>query len=270
MPPGEDPDTLVQRGGAAAPRSILRDAVDVLERKLQLLEPKGWFGDMHRAREALDRLLPTLRAPSDPVTKELYITRVAERLGIPRETIATEVASTVRAPVVTSPRPVERPVAPRRTENGTVRSPVAEIERKLLRLFLLRPQWLARAREEVKADRFTLPAFRRIYEALLALPPDAPVGDALVHLDERARDAWSRVLEVTFPTEGFDVDREYAGALEALEEIHTFPSIAGERDPRRSRERRNALSKEGQARYTWYLRTQSRSPVGRDDSPLEE
>ena len=31
---------------------------DVIERKLQLLEERGWFADIHRSREALDRLFP--------------------------------------------------------------------------------------------------------------------------------------------------------------------------------------------------------------------
>ena len=99
MPPGDDPDTVVQRGGAAALEAIIGDASDVLDRKLQLLDHKGWFGDVHKAREALDRLLPTLRAASDEVTRELYISRVAERLGIPREVVLRETAAVgTRAP----------------------------------------------------------------------------------------------------------------------------------------------------------------------------
>ena len=42
LPEGEDPDTLVRRGGADALLPVLRDAVDVLDRKIQLLERKGW------------------------------------------------------------------------------------------------------------------------------------------------------------------------------------------------------------------------------------
>ncbi|HEU4525686.1 MAG TPA: DNA primase, partial [Gemmatimonadales bacterium] len=45
LPPGEDPDTLVKKGGVAALDEIVADAVDLLERKLQLLERKGYFED---------------------------------------------------------------------------------------------------------------------------------------------------------------------------------------------------------------------------------
>src|SRR5690606_6163382 len=38
LPQGDDPDSLVRKGGAAALGPFLDDAVDVLERKLQMLE----------------------------------------------------------------------------------------------------------------------------------------------------------------------------------------------------------------------------------------
>ncbi|HEX9895341.1 MAG TPA: DNA primase, partial [Gemmatimonadales bacterium] len=90
MPPGEDPDTLVQKGGAAALQPLLRDAMDVLERKLLLLEQHGWFEDVSKRRDALDRILPTLRAASDAMVRDLYIGRVAERVGVSRETLERE------------------------------------------------------------------------------------------------------------------------------------------------------------------------------------
>lgn len=272
MPMGEDPDSVVQRGGAAALTPILHDAVDLLERKLQLLEVKGWFGDVRRSREALDRLLSTLRAAADPVTKELYISRVAERLGIPRDVVATETAA---RPSYDAPRSVTPAVAshhsasPVRDVQGP-RPPGAEIERKLLRLLLMRPEWLTRAREEIPLDRFTVGAFQRIFAALVALPDAAPLGDALEALDERARDAWNRLTEPGGAPEGYNVDREYVGALEALEEIHAFPDIAAEPDGRERRRRWQALSKEGQARFRLYLATTRQPRSGSGAMPPEE
>ena len=274
MPEGDDPDTVVQRDGAAAFQAVLDDAVDVLERKLQLLDRKGWFADVHKAREALDRLLPTLRAASDPVTRELYVSRVAERLGVPREVVASEAVVKPRA--VLAPPVGAGPGMPVRRESSgpgparDVRTPGAAIERSLLRLLVHHPDWLARARSEIAPDRFTVPAFRRIYEALLALPDGAPVGDALAALDERARDAWQRLTSPAPAPDGPAVDREYAGALEALEEIHAFPEIAAEPDPLEMGRRWRALSPEGQARFRLYLATTRRPPRGRaDPSPKE-
>jgi DNA primase len=271
LPEGDDPDTVVQRDGAPAFQALLDDAVDVLERKLQVLDRKGWFGDVHKAREALDRLLPTLRAASDPVTRELYVSRVADRLGIPRAVVATEAVARSRPmaamrPAVPAPM---RPASPER-EAGDPRTPGAAIERNLLRLLLRHPEWLARARAELAPDRLGVPAFRRIFEALVALPEHAPVGDALATLDERARDAWGRLTAERPTDDPPDPDGEYAGALDALEEIHAFPEIAGDPDPLEMGRRWRALSPEGQARFRLYLATTRRPSRGRADPRPQE
>ena len=87
MPAGEDPDTLVRRGGAAALEPLVDDAMDVLERKLQLLQQRGWFEGVEHQRDALDRLLPTIRATADPIMRDLYLKTVSERTGVSREVL---------------------------------------------------------------------------------------------------------------------------------------------------------------------------------------
>src|SRR5690606_4864289 len=62
LPPGEDPDSLVRRGGAGALRGYLHDAVDLLERKIQILELRDYFSSIAGKRRAVDSLLPTVRA----------------------------------------------------------------------------------------------------------------------------------------------------------------------------------------------------------------
>ena len=106
-----------------------------------------------------------------------------------------------------------------------------------------------------------MPTFRRIYDALVALAADAPVGDALLQLDARAREAWAMLVEQGLPGEGFDADREYAGALAALEENHLFPEIAADPDPVERRRRWLALSHEGQKRFQSYLNARRNAPV---------
>ena len=269
LPTGDDPDSLAQRGGAAAVESVIHDAIDLLERKLQLLEGKGWFNDVHKAREALDRLLPTLRAASDPVTRELYTSRVAERLGIPRETIAAEAA--LKGPPSAAPI---RPAAPvqRTTARGPSlpRLPGAEMERKLLRLLALNRTWLTRARDEIDPGLFQIPAFHRVFKALIALPADAPTSDVGAHLDEQARDAWAKLVEGGLPGEGYDFDREYADSLAAIEEIRLFANIEAEPDRTTKQKLRALLSKEGESRYSLYLRNKARPPAGDHAPPLEE
>src|SRR5690606_4480858 len=82
LPDGEDPDSLVRGRGAAALGRYLDDAVDVLDRKLGILERRGLFASTSGTRRAIDALLPTLRAASDDVVRGVYVARVAEKTGV--------------------------------------------------------------------------------------------------------------------------------------------------------------------------------------------
>ena len=87
LPPGEDPDTLVRKGGVEALEPLLRDAIDLFERKIQLLERAGWFEGFDRRRDAVDRLLPTIRAAADPITRELYLSLASQRSGVSKDVL---------------------------------------------------------------------------------------------------------------------------------------------------------------------------------------
>src|SRR5690606_22887757 len=93
LPQGEDPDSLARKGGAAAIANVVGSAIDVLDRKLQILEERGFFADIEGVRHALDRLLPTVRAAADPALKDIYVARVAQRTGVRRETIERALTS---------------------------------------------------------------------------------------------------------------------------------------------------------------------------------
>ena len=90
LPDGEDPDTFVKKNGAAALTARMRDAIDVFERKIQLLERAGMFAELHKKRRALDRLLPTIRAASDQIMRDLYLARASEVSGVAREVLERE------------------------------------------------------------------------------------------------------------------------------------------------------------------------------------
>lgn len=92
LPEGEDPDTLVRREGAAALRRALGDALDIVDLKLKILDDRGRLSTSAGKRDALDRLLPTLRATVDESLRDIYIGEVAERLAMRRETIEEELA----------------------------------------------------------------------------------------------------------------------------------------------------------------------------------
>lgn len=92
LPDGDDPDTFVRSRGAEALERHLKDAIDVFERKVQLLERGGWFSDLTRRRAAVDRLLPTIRVTRDPVMRDIYLGRASEVSHVGREVLEREAA----------------------------------------------------------------------------------------------------------------------------------------------------------------------------------
>ena len=218
MPEGEDPDTLVRKGGAAALAPILKDAVDVLDRKIQLLERKGWFEGLEHRREALDKLLPTARAAADPIARELYLVRISERTGVSRAVMEQELNNRPE------PRPTPAPAEPREPGRREprpaprLRVPGASLEEQLLRTLLASPGWLERARQEVPPETFEVGSYRELFEALLALPEGAGPGAAAERLSPRAQESMQRLLEQAAEAAAAEMnfDDEYAGALTGL------------------------------------------------------
>jgi DNA primase len=144
--------------------------VDVLERKIQILERKGFFGSLPGRRRALDRLLPTIRAASDPITRDLYISRVAEVAGIRKDVLQREVDPKEQTPTV-SYRPLPSSTAL-----------PSNAERSLLLLMMAGEPWRARVVEAVDPEEFEFSTYRALFEALADDAPD--------RLDETAARAY--------------------------------------------------------------------------------
>jgi DNA primase len=217
MPEGEDPDTLVRKGGAAALQPILDDGIDLLERKIQLLERKGWFEGVEHQREALDRLLPTIRAAADPITRDLYLKAVAERTGVSREVLREQAAARAAAP---SAPPPDSPMPSRsRPVRATRRRRHEDLgaERDLLRVLMKEPAWLARAATEVPAEWFETAALREVYEALRRSPENVGSGIFLEQLSPEGRRAWAWLSGLEAKYGSPEPDATYVAACRALE-----------------------------------------------------
>src|SRR5687767_14431794 len=107
LPEGEDPDTFVDVHGRAALEAHIDAAMDVFDRKVQILERQGWFADLHRRRRAIDRLLPTIRATIDPLTRDMYVARASEASGVDRAVLAREAGELpARERARSAPQPV--------------------------------------------------------------------------------------------------------------------------------------------------------------------
>ena len=188
LPPGEDPDTLVRSKGADALQALVDDAVDVLDRKLRILDERDYFSSIERTRAAVDRLLPTLRAATDPALRDIYVAKVADRTGVRRETLEAEMARTRPAPG--APRPEPRPAAAPRPDARMRRHGA---ERKLLQVMVRGAEWVERAAELISPEDFFDPYHRTIFQALLddpemRSPPASMDPVAAQRLDEILED----------------------------------------------------------------------------------
>lgn len=189
LPDGEDPDTFVKAHGAAALTARLKDAIDVFDRKIQLLERAGMFSELQKKRRALDRLLPTVRAASDAIMRDLYLSRASEVSGVAREVLEREMLGKPTPTVsVSSPPPAPRispAIRARRGEQRIQRSERGDsAEREIIRAILLNRSRLEHIAEKLGAQSLRDPQYRAIYRALIAADPDSTIEEVTANLDE--------------------------------------------------------------------------------------
>ena len=196
--------------------------MDVLDRKIQILERKGWFEGLEHRREALDRLLPTIRAAHDPITRELYLSRVAERTGVDKKVLETEVAAMrewVETPTARgaggqggsgAPPVRDESARPARANPG------ARDEEALLAIALADDAWRRRTVEAAQPDWFEVPELREIFESLARLPA-ADLAVIPEGLSPAAQGHWTALLDRAVLRNGRGLDQEFTTACQLLE-----------------------------------------------------
>lgn len=222
LPPGDDPDTFARKAGRDGIERALAAAVDVVERKIQILERGGWFADLHRRRQAIDHLLPTIRATLDPVTRDMYVARVSEATGVDRQVLAGEAEAPER-----SDRPPAQAARPdtvrRRTDRPGVDRPRpgglpgagAAAERELVRVMLTSRVLVERILERIGPGEFRDPRYREIFEQLVAVGPDAIIGDVAAGLAPESLPVLQALLEEQGAV--IDIERTVTDCLARLE-----------------------------------------------------
>jgi DNA primase len=249
LPPGEDPDSLVKGGGVGALDAVLRDSIDLFERKIQLLDGKGWFEGVDHRRDALDRLLPTIRAAADPITRELYLSLAAERSAVSKEVLEQELKSGAAA----GQRGSGAVVPARRDTPGagagarrTRKSP----ETRLLVALLASPEWIPRARDEVPPSLFESPRLREVFEALLQR--ESPSDQMPDGLSEEAARAWSYLKEAALDPNRQDVATLYDRAAQILRARPQYREMHALADPGDKQRTRAELRAQFPAADAWY------------------
>ena len=227
LPSGEDPDTFVRSHGRDGLERLVGQSIDVFERKIQLLQRGDWFGDLHRRRRAIDLLLPTIRAASDPVTRDLYVGRASEASGLDRAVMNDEVANPAngrRARVrrderVVAPAPelaatpAERP-RPRAPYRATGKGSSAE--RELVRVMLGQRSVVERVAERIGPADFRDLVYRQLYDALAKLDTDASIEEIAQAVSPDAVSVLESLLGGLDAVQ--DVERTVADCISQLEQ----------------------------------------------------
>lgn len=201
LPDGEDPDTYVAKAGPDAFERAAAASVDVFDRKIQILERAGWFSDLRRKREALDKLLPTIRITQDPLLRDLYVARTSEVAGIARDALMRELARETgpreRRVAAETGEPAENggsAAVRRRERRADHRALGVRAERELVRLLLHQRRYVETTAEKISAAMFADDAYRAIFRELTRDSPDVGIDEMVAGLDEDATEVLQELL----------------------------------------------------------------------------
>ncbi len=244
LPDGEDPDSIARAGGAEAVRGFVAQAVDVLDRKIAILDERGYFDSIEKTRRALDRLLPTLRAARNKQLRDIYVTRVAELTGVQRKTLLGELQQRPLHAV----RP--RPATSRRRPSPRVHGLGAE--RTLLLLLIKDRDWIEKAGERIGPSDLEDGANRVIFEALITDPelealPDDTMAQAVQRYEKLMADPETLAspeqvfADTVAKIEGNGFDRRLEAIEEEIRRAGTEEQFRLVRDKERLMKERRAL-----------------------------
>jgi DNA primase len=222
LPPGEDPDTIVQKEGVEALRELISDRADLLDRKIQILREADFFSSLDRTRRAVDKLLPTLRATADPALHDMYVMKTSEVTGVRRETLEAEIAKAAAKSIREKDR-TARPAPAKEWGKGGARPRAPSLrvtfdgmgaEPQLLKVLVRGAEWVERAAELISPQDFEDPHYRAIFEALLDDPElRAPPLD----MDPQAADRFDAIrLDPEELTHGLDVFTKSVNRIRVL------------------------------------------------------
>ena len=188
LPPGEDPDTFVKAEGSAGLEAQISASIDVFDRKIQILERAGWFGELQKKRRALDRLLPTIRATSDELMRDLYVARASEVTGVDREVLQRELGTRAAAPerpAATASVPQRPTIRGRVVDRRKKLSPAgSSAEEALIKVMLQEPAQVEQIAERIGPEAFHDPDYRAIFSGLLGVGDAGSLLDLAAILDE--------------------------------------------------------------------------------------
>jgi DNA primase len=164
LPAGEDPDSFLQRHTGEEFRHYIEEAMTFLD--YQLARAKRFYDLQTPAGQAdcVARILPLLRKIDNRVEQWGYVTRLAEKLGVPVQVLQQELST--RAPMAARG---EQTLAADTTPQGPS---LSRVEYDLLRLVMHDVPLLAQVQQRITPADFQEPQLRDLYTLLLRVATD--------------------------------------------------------------------------------------------------
>ena len=171
LPAGSDPDSFVRREKKAGFERILGDALPVVEYLLDQAGRRYATATIEGKVRALRELIPALNGLQDPLERNLYIERVAHRLGLKESQVRAQLRGK-------SERAEEIGKTPGKTPQGPTH------ERLLLQLMLLRGQVIPAVEEVVGKEGFLDPRHQKLARELMTFWENEKKMDAQAFLNQ--------------------------------------------------------------------------------------
>ncbi|MGE3855786.1 MAG: DNA primase [Dehalococcoidia bacterium] len=198
LPAGDDPDSLVRRDPEAL-RALIREALPVADHLFAAVTKATDAADPRSRSRAVEALLPTIAAMTDPVVKSHYVQRLARIGQVDERTVLTLLAQRAAG------RP--RPVATPREVAAAKKQPAAppDGETQLLRLLVQRREARA-AGVALDHDTFEDSINRALFAAWAE---DIDLEEHLDDLDELLRERHALLTASALP----DYDARHIGPM---------------------------------------------------------
>jgi DNA primase len=184
LPSGFDPDSFIRQEKRAGFEKALADALPLVEFILEQAQRRFSTATVEGKVRAARELIPALNRLQDPLEQNLYIERVASRLGLKEAQIRAQL------------RGGEKPIAEAGMAPPRSRGPAHE--RLLLQLMLMRAEVIPEVEEELGREGFSDPLHQKVareIKALFKTGEKVNVQDLLCQVgDEEVKDFISELL----------------------------------------------------------------------------
>lgn len=187
LPGGQDPDDFIRSNGPEKFEDLLSGAVDLLDRKIEIMRGKLNLEVVSQRELAADKCLETVARVSDELVRELYLQKTAEFIGVPENVVAGRM------------RRISAGGRRNRAGQAAAASQKLTPADYLLAICMRNPEFIERVQEKLGRDPFERENHERVFEAMLAAWEDGVrnIGEALyVNLPEELHSEIARLREL--------------------------------------------------------------------------